>query len=224
MTSDPIPQRPWIDRLDPEVLQALEGAMVTKRYDRGVLLFSRGDVPEGLHVLREGSALLDLFGTNGRRLLLDILRPGDLIGETFAFDGRPATVSVEARSTLVTQLVPTHRLTDLSVRFPQLQLALARGTAANFRGVLTLLEEQVLLPLPIRIMHRLIRLGHRSGAQNVETLSLTQAELAAMVGASRQAVNRELAVLEQQGAIRRHFQGIECNQERIRGLIASVTV
>ena len=198
--------------------------MVTKRYDRGVLLFSRGDVPEGLHVLREGSALLYLFGTNGRRLLLDILRPGDLIGETFAFDGRPSTVSVEARSTLVTQLVPTHRLTDLSVRFPQLQLALARGTAANFRGVLTLLEEQVLLPLPIRIMHRLIRLGHRSSAQNVETLSLTQAELAAMVGASRQAVNRELAVLEQQGAIRRHFQGIECNQERIRGLIASVTV
>jgi CRP/FNR family cyclic AMP-dependent transcriptional regulator len=210
MTSYPFLNRHWIGHLGDEARLALQAAMVPKRFDRGALLFSRGEAPEGLYVVSEGSALLYLFGHSGRRLLLDILHQGDMIGETFAFDGRSATVSVEARTDLATLLVPAHRLAALSERFPEIRLSLAKATAANFRGVLTLLEEQVLMSLRKRTVHRLKRLCHAQGMQPVVTLSLTQSELAMMVGASRQAVNQVLAELEECGAINRRFQNIEC--------------
>jgi CRP-like cAMP-binding protein len=187
--------------------------MVPKRFDRGMLLFSRSEVPEGLHLVREGSALLYLFGLNGRRLLLDILTPGDPIGETFAFDGQPASVSVEARTTLVTGLVPTHRLSRLVTEYPQIREALAHAAAANFREVLSLLEEQVLLSLPQRMAHRLARMCRTQGDAKVVHLAVTQAELSLMLGASRQAVNKALGELEQRGGVERGFQTIRCRSD-----------
>jgi CRP-like cAMP-binding protein len=215
MTSYKFLDHHWIGRLDEEARSALEAAMVAKKFERGALLFSRGEVPEGLFVVREGSALLYLFGLNGRRMLLDILYSGDMIAETFAFDGRPATVSVEARTELTTLLVPAHRLSLLMERFPQIRLAMARTTADNFRGVLTLLEEQVLMPLHDRTVHRLKRLCRAQGTQPVVTLALTQIELAMMLGASRQAVNNVLSELERRGTIVRRFQSIECDLARL---------
>jgi CRP/FNR family transcriptional regulator, cyclic AMP receptor protein len=210
MTSYQLLNRHWIGRLDDDARSSIQSAMVSKRFDRGALLFSRGEVPEGLYVVSEGNALLYLFGLSGRRLLLDILRPGDMNGETFALDGRAATVSVEARTDLTTFLVPAHHLAALSERFPQIRLALAKATVANFRGVLTLLEEQILMSLHRRTVHRLKRQCRAQSQQPVVTLSLTQSELAMMIGVSRQAVNLVLVDLERRDVILRRFQAIEC--------------
>ena len=129
MTSLSLTHPNWIDRLDAAPRGALQAAMVRRRYPRGALIYSRTEAPKGLYVVRSGSALFCLDGANGKRLLLNIIRANELFGETVALDGRPAPVSVEARSGVEVDLIPRHRLAALSREYPAVEAALARVSA-----------------------------------------------------------------------------------------------
>lgn len=203
----------WIDRLPPGPRTAIGQAMVARSFARGALIYSRSEAPQGLYLIRSGSALFCLDGANGRRLLLKILRRNELFGESVALDKRPAPVSVEARDDLEVGLVPHHRLDQLRSRFPEIDAALSAVAAANLRSVLDVLEEQALLPLPERTIERAMTLCRDEGwdgrTDRPVRLELTQSELAAMLGASRQAINGELARLAARNAIVRGFGWIE---------------
>lgn len=203
----------WIDRLAAAPRAAITAAMVPHRFARGALIYSRTEAPQGLYVIRSGEAAFCLDGANGRRLLLKVLRANELFGESVALDRRPAPVSVEARSELLTGMVPLHRLDPLRRQFGEIDAALSQVAAANLRAVLDVLEEQALLPLPERTVSRLLALcrdaGWSEGEADPVRLAHSQAELAAMLGASRQAVNGELALLEARRAVRRGFGFIE---------------
>lgn len=211
----------WIDRLSEAPRAALRAAMVPRRFDRGALIYGRTEAPQGLYVIRAGSALFCLEGVGGRRLLLKILRENELFGETVAFDGRPAPVSIEARSELFAEMIPASRLGALRAAYPEIDQALARVAMANLRAVLDILEEQALLSLAERTIQRLAILcredqevgkGERTGYVR---LHISQSDLAAALGASRQAVNSVLAELEASALVQRGFRWIDCNLTRL---------
>ncbi len=192
----------------------MQRAMVRRKFDRGTLIYSRSEEPEGLFVIRRGSALFCLDGANGRRLLLRVLRTNELMGESFAFDGKSAPVSMEARTELVTDLIPQHRFTSLREQFPEIGKALAHVAAANLRATLSYLEELALMPLAERTVSRLEQLCREHPDQARVRLDISQTELAMMLGASRPVVNRVLASLEARGALTRKFRAIICDPER----------
>lgn len=204
----------WIDRLDPAVQAAMQRAMVRRRFDRGTLIYTRSEAPEGLFVIRKGSALFCLDGENGRRLLLKVLRVNDIMGESFAFDGKSAPVSMEARTELIADLIPDHRLASLRAEFPAIGQALAHVAAANLRATLSYLEELALMPLAERTVSRLLQLCREHSDPAPVRLDISQTELAMMLGASRPAVNQVLAALEASGALTRKFRAIECDPVR----------
>lgn len=193
--------------------------MIVRRFPRGALIFNRTEAPQGLYVVRSGEAAFCIDGASGRRLLLKVLRANELFGESVALDRRPAPVSVEARSELETAMIPLHRLDRLRGLFAEIDAALSAVAAANLRSVLDVLEEQALLSLPERTVSRLLVLcreeGWSEGQSGAVRLALSQSELAAMLGASRQAVNVELAGLETRGVIARGFRSIEVRPDRL---------
>lgn len=179
--------------------------MVSRTFMRGALIFSRTEAPQGLYVIRQGTALFCLDGENGRRLLLKIIHPNELFGETVVHDARPAPVSVEARSDLSVSLVPTRSVERLKAQHPEIGQALANVSAANMRALLDVLEELTLMPLRERAEACLRRLI-RDNSNN--RLEVTQSEFAAMLGASRQAVNQTLSAMEKEGLVERHFKSL----------------
>ena len=197
----------WIDRLDAPPREALRAAMIRRHFARGALVFGRQEQPSGIFVIRQGSAAFFLDRAGGERLLLKVFRLNEIIGETVAFDQRPAPASLEAREALVVDVVPGQRLAELHYAYPEIRAALAEVAARNLRHALSLLGDLVLLPLAEKVHAQLLRLAEDAGAEPgapIE-LALTQGELAAMLGASRQAVNAELARLEAAGVVRRRF-------------------
>lgn len=216
MTNDAALAPNWIDGLGPEAKAAMQRAMVQRQFNRGALIYTRSEAPEGLLVIRNGSALFCLDGASGQRLLLKILRVNDITGESFALDGKPAPVSMEARTDLVTDLIPRHRLNFLRDQFPEISQALANVASANLRATLGYLEELALMPLAERAVSRLKQLCREQPSTTTVGLNISQAELAMMLGASRQAVNLVLAGLEAQGAISRKFRIIECNPSQFK--------
>ena len=176
--------------------------MLPRSYKRGTMIFTRTDAAEGLYVVRQGGALFCIDSENGRRLLLKIIRPNELFGETIAIDAQPAPVSVEARSDLLVSLIPAREVARLGAEHPSIERALARVASANLRKLIDVLEEVVLMPLRERTEACLERLVRENGST---ILDITQSELATMVGASRQAVNQVLANLGREGVVRRSF-------------------
>lgn len=200
----------WIDRLGPEARAAMQRVVVRRKFARGALIYTRNEAPEGLFVIRKGSALFCLDGTSGRRLLLKILRINDVMGESFALDGKSAPVAMEARTDLLTDLIPQHRFAGLRDQFPEISQALAHVASANLRAMLSYLEELALMPLAERTISRLRQLCREQAGASIVRLDISQTELAMMLGASRPAVNQVLARLEVQGAISRKFRAIIC--------------
>jgi CRP/FNR family cyclic AMP-dependent transcriptional regulator len=205
----------WIDRLPTAPRTALLAAMVRRSFPRGALIYSRTEAPQGLYLVRSGSVMFGLDGANGKRLLLRIVRENGLLGEAVAYDGRTAPASAEARSALVTDMIPAYRLRALRREHPEIEAALGRLAAANLRAVLGILEEQALLPLPERALRRLTALCRDDDSQAtddplVRRLDLTQNEFAAMLGVSRQATNELLGQFEAAGIVTRRFKAIDC--------------
>lgn len=194
-------------------------AMVPRRFERGALIYSRTEAPRGLYLVRSGSVLFGLDGANGKRLLLRIVRANGLLGEAVAYDGRTAAASAEARTALLTDMIPAHRLKALRRQYPEIEAALGTQAAAGLRALLDVLEEQALLPLEERALRRLATLCRDEGLATAEParrrLDLTQGELAAMLEVSRQATNELLGRLEAAGIVARRFRSIECRTDRL---------
>lgn len=208
-----MPQPNWIDLLPDAPRRAIGAAMIQRSYPRGAMIYGRNEEPPGLFVIRSGSALFCLDAANGRRLLLRIIRDNELFGETVASDGMPAPISVEARQELCVSLIPAHRLAGLKQEHPEIDVSLAQVSTFYIRALLDVLIEQALLPIEQRVAARLALLCRAGVDEGPEPgtflLEQSQAELAMMLGATRQSVNVVLGRLEATGAIRRRFRAIE---------------
>lgn len=207
----------WIDRLPTTPRGEILAAMVARRFERGALIYSRTEAPRGLYLLRSGSVLFGLDGVNGKRLLLRIVRENGLFGEAVAYDGRTAAASAEARTALVTDMIPAHKLRALRREYIEIETALGTQAAAGLRAVLGVLEEQALMSLHERGLYRLGRLCRDEGLPTQDgqwlRLDITQSEFAAMLGVSRQATNELLGALETAGIVQRRFKAIECRPD-----------
>lgn len=211
-TIDHLPRPNWIDLLPKEARAALLKAMQPRIFQCGALIYNRTEQPSGLYRIRSGSALFQIDGANGKRLLLKIVRENELFGETVAFDAKPAPIAVEARTDLTTDFVSTPHLATLRDRFVEIDRELAAVAAQNLRATLTAIEELNLMSLRERTVARLCSLcAETDGSEKaLIRLDLTQSELASMLGASRPATNAALSELERFGIVRRGFRYIEC--------------
>lgn len=203
----------WIDHLPIDARTAMRTAMQPRSFVRGALIYNRTEQPGGLYVIRSGTALFQIDGANGRRLLLKIVRKNELIGEIVAYDGKPAPIAVEARSVLVTDFVSAARLAELRKLHPEIDESLAAVATQNLRAMLSAIEELCLMDLHARAISCLKRLcadvePTTGGAAH---LDITQAEFASMLGASRQATNKILGQLEQKELLKRNFRFLQCS-------------
>ena len=203
----------WIDHLPMDARTAMRAAMQPRSFVRGALIYNRTEQPGGLYVVRTGTALFQIDGANGRRLLLKIVRKNELIGEIVAYDGKPAPIAVEARSVLVTDFVPAARLAQLRKAHPEIDAALAAVATQNLRAMLSAIEELCLMDLHARAISCLKRLCADAAptTEGAVHLDITQAEFASMLGASRQATNKILGQLEQKELLKRNFRFLQCS-------------
>jgi CRP/FNR family transcriptional regulator, cyclic AMP receptor protein len=203
----------WIDQLPLDARTALQMAMQSRAFPRGALIYNRAEKPGGLYLIRSGSALFQIDGANGNRLLLKIVRENELFGEIVAYDGKPAPIAVEARSLLSTDFIPAPQLEQLRGVHPEIDKALATVATQNLRAALAAIDELCLMDLyerAVSCLRRLCTEATESG-ESATRLDITQTEFASMLGASRQATNKILGQLEREKLLKRNFRNLECN-------------
>ncbi|KAE8763690.1 Crp/Fnr family transcriptional regulator [Georgenia thermotolerans] len=197
---------PLFDALDEQDQAELRGLMSETSLRRGETLFNEGDPGDRLYIVTDGKVKLGHTAPDGRENLLAVLGPGELLGELTLFDPGP-------RSTTATAVAPT-RLLELNhsdlMEFldtrPSLAKHMLRALAQRLRRTNESLADLVFSDVPGRVAKALLDLADRFGETTDEGVhvphDLTQEELAQLVGASRETVNKSLAEFVSRGWIR----------------------
>ena len=197
---------PLFEGLSPEEQEELRAMMTQTTLRRGETLFNEGDSGDRLYILLSGKVKLGHASADGRENLLAVLGPGEIVGELTLFDPGP-------RSTTATAVAPTELLTldhnqlmTFVESHPQLAKDMLRALAVRLRLTNIALADLVFSDVPGRVAKALLDLAERFGAPTEDGIhvphDLTQEELAQLVGASRETINKSLAEFSSRGWIR----------------------
>jgi CRP/FNR family transcriptional regulator, cyclic AMP receptor protein len=187
--------------VEPAGLSILAGAMTRRRFRRNEVIFHQGDPGDALHVVATGAVKIVLPSPDGEEAIIATLREGDFFGELALLDGAPhsaTATAVEPVETLSLARAPFQQLLDED---RGLRTALLSGLAAELRRLTGQVEELHFLDLAGRLAMRLVRLSRdRDPDANGEVRldwPFTQSDLAAMIGGTRQSVNKLLSRMEE---------------------------
>jgi CRP/FNR family transcriptional regulator, cyclic AMP receptor protein len=192
--------------IDEETLDALARRLRRRRFRRNEVIFHQGDLGDSLHIVASGSVKIVLPSPSGEEAIIATLRQGDFFGELALIDGGPHSATATAVEATETLSLPRDTFRELLDEQPLVRDAVLNGLATELRRLTGHVEELHFLDLPGRLAMRLVRLARDEdpGADGEVALDwpYTQSDLAAMVGGTRQSVNRLLSSLVDEGLVR----------------------
>jgi len=199
-------QAPLFRSLDDEAASSLRSSMSTVRLRRGQALFHEGDSGDKLYIVGDGKVKLGRTSADGRENLLAILGPGQMFGELSLFDPGPRSATVTAvTDSSFFSLSHDDLLRWLDGR-PDVARGLLAQLASRLRRANDVVADLVFSDVPGRVAKALLDLADRFGRTSDDGVhvhhDLTQEELAQLVGASRETVNKALADFASRGWLR----------------------
>jgi CRP-like cAMP-binding protein len=181
-------------------IETLAGRLRRRAYRRNEVIFHRGDPSGVIHLIRSGTVKIHLPSEEGDETVLGLQGPGGCFGELAALDGEPRSATVTAVEPVETFVLMREDLLTALRENPDLALALLSALAAHLRRTNEWLEDAYYLDLDQRLARRLYDLAVEQGRETpggVEVpLPLTQSDLAALVGATRVTINRQLGIYQ----------------------------
>lgn len=189
----------WFAALPAERRALILGEASVSAIPDGVRLYGAGDPPNGLWAVLEGQVRLIGYPASGMEILVRILGPGAWFGELSTLDGGPRPHNAVAfGSAGVLHLSPAS-VARLGEQDGGLYRDLGLLVCANQRTALAFIEQRAAQPVAVRLARALAKAADEAGS--ARPLSIRQAELASVVGVSRQTLNRGLRRLEEAGVV-----------------------
>jgi CRP/FNR family transcriptional regulator, cyclic AMP receptor protein len=211
--SDALATIPFFGGLERTALEHVAAGMRSRRFRKGEVIFHVGDPGDALFVLVSGDVKISLPSEIGEEAILATLQSGDVFGELALLDGAPRSASATALTATETVVLPRDRFLALIATEAGVRDALLASIAGELRRSTTNVEELHFLDITGRLATRLVRLADEGGTDigggAVQLrANLTQGDLAAMVGCTRQSVNKLLGQFTDDGLIRQGRDGI----------------
>jgi CRP/FNR family cyclic AMP-dependent transcriptional regulator len=180
----------FFNGVDAEELGALERSGEVRDLVRGDVLFHEGDVPDRLFVVVSGRIAIASKSIDGRESVYALMESGNLFGEMGLLDGLPRSAEARALEPSGVLAIPYEPVRELLDRQPARLWNVVRMLSGRLRAMDEALADSVFLDVTGRTAKRLLELAN--GADEF-VLPVTQEELAGMVGASRERVNKAIA-------------------------------
>jgi len=176
--------------LPPDQLEQIAAHAAPRLLTRGDVLFSQDDEPTELFVVVSGRIAIFNNAADGRESMVALMEPGDLFGELPLFDGLARSAGARALESSDVVVIPYAPLRELYNSKPELLWRVVNLLAQRLRTTDEALADSVFLDVTGRTAKRLLEL---SSGDDEFSLPVTQEELAGMVGASRERVNKAIS-------------------------------
>jgi len=189
-TADDIRFAEMFKELSPAQLETLAAHSKRLELARGDVLFRENDAPDRLFIVVSGRIGMVNRSADGRESMVSLMEPGDLFGEMPLFDRRPRSTDARALERCELVAVGYEPLRALYADNPDQLWRVVEMLALRLRVMDGVLADSVFLDVTGRTAKRLLEIA---GDSDDFALPVTQEELAGMVGASRERVNKSIA-------------------------------
>jgi CRP-like cAMP-binding protein len=176
--------------LPPEVTARVAAEAETRELRRGDVLFREGDPGTELFLVTAGRIAIANKSFDGRESVVALMEAGDVFGEMSLFDGQGRSAEARALESSVVQAIPFEPLRAVLDEQPELLWHVLALLARRIRSMDAALADSVFLDVTGRTAKRLLELA---GDADEFQLPITQEELAGLVGASRERVNKAIS-------------------------------
>jgi len=178
--------------LDAAQLEQLARSAQLRTYARGTIIVSEGDPALGLFVVQQGALKVYLMDEHGREVTLSLLHPGDYFGELALLDEAPRSASVATLERSELLQISRAAFLGLLDSHPTCARVLMRNLVARIRSLTDNVRALALVDVFGRIARLFESLAVPHEDHWVIERKLTQQDIANLVGASREMVNRIL--------------------------------
>ncbi len=201
-----VSQLPLLARLPQGDRLALAQRARLRSYKAGTTIFGEGEPGDSLHVVVDGRVRIVAGGPNGEEATVAVVGPGDCFGEFSLLDGLPRSASAIAPVATKTFMVTRDDFVEWVTERPSAALAIMETLSLRLRKMDEALVDLVSLDLSHRLAKQLVGLAKIHDLETVLNngtlrLSVTQGELASMLGVSRESVNKTLNQFSQGGIV-----------------------
>lgn len=197
---------PFFSLLTEKELKLIDKITSEKEYKKGEYIFLEGDTGDKFYIIKEGQVKLTKMIKNGDEQILNIFSSHDIIAEIVAFDkgNYPASAITMTDSKII--IFDQSELESLILKHPSIGVKLLREMSSRLRHAQKNVRDLALKDSSERVAGLLIFLAEKYGQQKKDKIildiSLTQQELASMIGSSRETVSRVLGQFESESLIK----------------------
>jgi CRP/FNR family cyclic AMP-dependent transcriptional regulator len=195
--------------LDTEELHRVIDLMERRSFRRGEVIYHKQDLPSGLYIILDGEVKTRILLPDDRQITFHIFRTGGYFGvHSLLAEGGRSTDAV-AVTGCEALFFPRENFIAFLEAHPSAMYELLRVMAGMYRTAAQRMQDLALLDVRSRVAKELVHLGSRAvrsatQAEDDICLNISQGELAALVGATRESTNKWLRFFEQEGWIQLH--------------------
>ena len=214
---------PLFAQLSTAELEKVAALLRRRRYRPGEPVFREGDPGTALYVVETGEVKIVLGGADGKEVVLSLLGPGEFFGDLALLDGEPRSADAVATGPTQALVLPREDFLRLLRESPSVAVNVLAALSRRLRRTDRLVHDAAFSDVRTRVTRLLVELAETRGEPvpgGVAIPRLTQSDLASMVGATRESINKCLQYYVAQGLIR-HERGrlVLTNVERLRAQI-----
>jgi CRP/FNR family cyclic AMP-dependent transcriptional regulator len=195
---------PFFTAIRRQELTALAAVCRARTFRTRQVIFHRDDPGDALHIVQTGKVRIGLLSPRGDEIILALFQSGDFFGELSLLDGLPRSATAVAIETTTTLTLGRPDFLRVLSETPEMAQRVISALTARLRHTDMLLGDAIFLNVAARVAKRLLEMARaqaRDSRPGPPVLRVTQFELAAMVGATRESVNKELRALERRGLV-----------------------
>lgn len=189
--------------LDDKGLAALEKLLKLRQFPAESVIVSQADTGDALFVLVRGRVKVVLYGEKGREVILSTFRPGEFFGEMALLDGQPRSANVIAIEDSALYVLERTVFARWLAENPRVALNILAEMSRRLRRADAVIGNLALLDVFGRVARVIRELAKNEGTETEDGIVIrqrpTQAEMAAMIGTSRETVSRALSEFQRRG-------------------------
>jgi CRP/FNR family transcriptional regulator, cyclic AMP receptor protein len=192
---------PLFRDLNPVELTAIEDQTIEKIAPKNTVILTEGDAGDSLFLIVQGRVKVFIGDEDGREIILKILAPGDFFGEMSMIDRQPRSASVSTLEPSVFRVLSHQSFQECLDRTPRIGSIVMQALAKRLRDADRKISTLALMDVYGRVAATLTELAITTNGKTIVGERLSQQDIANMVGASREMVNRILKDLSERGYI-----------------------
>jgi CRP-like cAMP-binding protein len=158
-----------------------------------------------MYIIESGKVRIFVLSESGHEISVRIFGPGDMFGELSVLDGLPRSAGAIAMEETHVMTLRREDLQSLLKQYPQIALGIITALTGRIRYTTDYAETFAFLDVDGRVAKRLLELAAQYGLQTAQgteiDLRLTQGDLASLVGATRERINKVLGFFRDEGLV-----------------------